>query len=762
MADNTIRCCFLGGKEGDLYVIGEVHKHADVEIAFVYDPDANSVGLEIAEILGIDRIADPGEISGRPDLDYVIVSEPRERYNAQLESLTSTGAKVLSPTEALKVLCGVEPPTAPDVSMDEPYSIDDALTAFERLFDRKKLLGFLLDVAVQSTSADAGSIMMYSADAGELYIAYATGLSERVVRNTRQKLGEGIAGAVAKERKGKLIRDARRKRLYTLDRDRGDIHSAISVPLVFRGELIGVMNVSSTVSERPLTDAGFVTLDRLSGRISRLLFEMNRLQETQARHKEINLRQSMGQLAEKTASPAAKFSMLSSLVGELVGADTAEVYVGTHEGDWLVLGGSNRRISADPDMIKCDRGAISRAFLEQRTIVLTESIPDDSSSLASSFVFVPLRLNDPLGVLLLEFGDRYRLDEFLVIRDSVAVELARFIASERKEHRLRRELAALGRVSDAAPALLTARSVEELCDVMARLVADALDCERVSVRLQPEESDVGKIARFEGGTLKSPTWAEEDEERFLKLKKKGATYSVAFLDFQPETIDAAPAYHSLIAVPVEFEDRFSGGVIAYDKRAASALEQATFSDLDEVVIDHIVSIAIPVVRGILRGTAGEGIDEPSYDSLLAGNVQRMKRVLESEMSRADRYHNAFSLLVLQVKPLEQLIDDDYTQALSLIDEITRGIQTRTRKTDYGTWISRDTFAMLSLEGTRRIRFLISRLMIYLLKDFSAAGLPAIDPDHVRVGQAIYPGTARTPEALIEEAELTVAPYNTAE
>jgi len=413
-------------------------------------------------------------------------------------------------------------------------------------------------------------------------------------------------------------------------------------------------------------------------------------------------------------------------------------------------------------MIKCDRGAISRCFLEQRAIVLTESAPDESSGLASSFVFVPLRLSDPLGVLVLEFGERYRLDEFLVMRESVAVELARFIASEKKELRLRRELAALGRVSDAAPALLSARSIDELCDVMARLVADALDCERVSVRLQPEEVGQGKIARFEGGTSKSPTWAEEDEERFLKLKKKGDTYSVAFLDFQPETVDAAPAYHSLIAVPVEFEERFSGGVIAYDKRAASALEQATFSDLDEVVIDHIVSIALPVIRGILRGTAGEIDGEPSYDSVLAGNVQRMKRVLESEMSRADRYHNAFSLLVLQVKPLERLFGEDYSQALVLIDEITRGIQTRTRKTDYGTWVRRDTFAMLSLEGTRRIRFLISRMMIYLLKDFSAAGLPAINPDDVRVGQSIYPGTARTPESLLAEAEQALIPYNSAD
>jgi hypothetical protein len=413
-------------------------------------------------------------------------------------------------------------------------------------------------------------------------------------------------------------------------------------------------------------------------------------------------------------------------------------------------------------MIKCDRGAISRSFLEQRTIVLTESIPDDTSGLASSFVFVPLHLSDPLGVLVLEFGERYRLDEFLVIRESVALELARFVASEKKEQRLRRELAALGRVSDAAPALLSARSIEELCEVMARLVADAVDCDRVSVRLQAESQGAGKMSRFEGGTGKSQTWAEEDEERFLKLKKKGATYSVAFLDFQPETVDAAPAYHSLIAVPVEYEGRFAGGVIAYDKRAASALDQATFSDLDEVVIDHIVSIAIPVVNSILKGTAGGQEGEPSYDAVLAGNLQRMRRVLESEMSRADRYHNAFSLLVLQVEPLSRLIDEDYTQALALIDEITRGIQTRTRKTDYGTWVRRDTFAMLSLEGTRRIRFLISRLMMYLLKDFSAAGLPAIRSNEVRVGQAIYPGTARTPELLLAEAESSLTPYDAVE
>ena len=59
--------------------------------------------------------------------------------------------------------------------------------------------------------------MMYSHEAGELYIAHATGHSDRDVSNTRQKLGEGLSGSVAKDRKGKLIRQSTP---YPKERDR--------------------------------------------------------------------------------------------------------------------------------------------------------------------------------------------------------------------------------------------------------------------------------------------------------------------------------------------------------------------------------------------------------------------------------------------------------------------------------------------------------------------------------------------------------------
>ena len=195
--------------------------------------------------------------------------------------------------------------------------------------------------------------MMYSHEAGELYIAHATGLSERVVRNTRQKLGEGIAGSVAKERKGKLIRQATP---YPKDRDRAHITSACSVPLVDGDALLGVLNVSSTEGGKELTVGDLETLEKFSHRMARVLADSVRLQEAHLRREEMTLRQSLGELSENTGSTAEKFALLSALVARITGAESVEVFVSTQSGEWLVLGGSNRRLAGAPEF-----GAWARA-----------------------------------------------------------------------------------------------------------------------------------------------------------------------------------------------------------------------------------------------------------------------------------------------------------------------------------------------------------------------------------------------------------------
>jgi len=153
-----------------------------------------------------------------------------------------------------------------------------------------------------------------------------------------------------------------------------------------------------------------------------------------------------------------------------------------------------------------------------------------------------------------------------------------------------------------------------------------------------------------------------------------------------------------------------------------------------------------------RSLAGEEkVERPSYEDTLAGNQERLLRIIDMEMGRADRYHHPFSVIVIRVPVMNDMFGADEETALRTADEVQQGIQTRTRRSDYGCWIRPDTYAMASLEGSGRIQFLVSRLVAYLHKDLSQAGVKA-DKSEVLVGAATYPGTARTPDALLDEAE----------
>ncbi len=755
MAGDKIRFGILGGREADLHVLGELQRRDDVQIVFIHDPDPHAVGMEIADVLGIEALRTSEEVAAAASrVSHVVVSEPRERFGRLPALLEEAGARILGQSETLDTFCGREPGSPVPASEEQPYSLEDALASFERLFDRQALLRFLLDVAVRAVGGTAGSIMIYSPETKELYIAWAVGLSERVVRSTRRRLGEGIAGAVARERRGRVIRSADAARLHDADRDRPDVRSALSVPLEWRDALIGVLNVSSNRTDRVLDEAGLATLERLAPRIARLVYESSRLETERIRASEVGLRRSMGRLTEKSLPTTARFTTIARLLADIVGAEAVEVYVATHEGDWLVLGGSNRRVAERPDLVRCEGGALSRAFLERRTVILVEEGDDERRR--ASVVYVPLELAEPHGVLQLEFGDRDRLESFLTIKDSIALEVARFVASEKRERRLRRELEALSRVSDAAPSLLACRTIDEVCDATARLVADALRCDRVSVRVHPGEGATGRRARFDRSETPDPHWPDEDEERFLALRKKRRPFSLAFLDFGPRRVDAPPRYHALVAMPIEIDGRLAGGIIAYDRRGRDALDEATFTPLDESILAQIVSVVVPVVRA-LSGREETG-EVPSHEAVLGGNLDRFRRALETEIARSDRYHQPFTLILLRVRALEALYESDPARAAELAEDIRQGIQARTRKTDYGAWIRRGTWGIVSLDGTRRVRFLIARIVRYLERDFASAGHEGFAASDVEVGRAVYPGTSRTPDALIDEAEAALAPW----
>lgn len=108
-----------------------------------------------------------------------------------------------------------------------------------------RLLNALLEVAFQVTGADIGSIMFFSKTSDELTIQAARGIPEEIVQKTRVKLGEGISGIAAKERKSFLIDENLKDNRIRSYLTRPYINSSMVIPIDVREKTVGVINLGA-------------------------------------------------------------------------------------------------------------------------------------------------------------------------------------------------------------------------------------------------------------------------------------------------------------------------------------------------------------------------------------------------------------------------------------------------------------------------------------------------------------------------------------
>ncbi|MDI6891689.1 MAG: GAF domain-containing protein [Actinomycetota bacterium] len=115
--------------------------------------------------------------------------------------------------------------------------------------DRSELLRTILNAAIGVSGAQTGSVMLLDEKSGNLVIEAAHGLDEKVVRTTSQKLGQGIAGWVAKEGEPLLLIDGVKDQRFEPIKAREEIKDAICVPLRVKDKIIGVLNVNNKVGK---------------------------------------------------------------------------------------------------------------------------------------------------------------------------------------------------------------------------------------------------------------------------------------------------------------------------------------------------------------------------------------------------------------------------------------------------------------------------------------------------------------------------------
>lgn len=153
---------------------------------------------------------------------------------------------------------------------------DDFLRHGQALLEPQELLQRILKFAVKKTGAHSGSLCLLNPNTGSLDIEAAAGLSARA-RRTKLRIGEGITGWVASRGQALRLDDVTTDRRYVQIDPR--IRAELAVPLLLRGQVIGILNVDST-TPGAFTDKEEKELVRFAKYASesiRLSWEINQL-----------------------------------------------------------------------------------------------------------------------------------------------------------------------------------------------------------------------------------------------------------------------------------------------------------------------------------------------------------------------------------------------------------------------------------------------------------------------------------------------------
>ncbi|MFN2625896.1 MAG: diguanylate cyclase [Mycobacteriales bacterium] len=127
--------------------------------------------------------------------------------------------------------------------------------------DLKRMLAVILETAMVTIRAEAGSVMLFTANQDELYLKVGRGLDGRLPGGTaRIAVGDGVAGAVAAN--GEAIHgcvgDAPDELRLAPGEPNAD--SIVSVPLKSQGRVIGVLNLYDRVDADEFEDADVATI----------------------------------------------------------------------------------------------------------------------------------------------------------------------------------------------------------------------------------------------------------------------------------------------------------------------------------------------------------------------------------------------------------------------------------------------------------------------------------------------------------------------
>jgi adenylate cyclase len=133
----------------------------------------------------------------------------------------------------------------------ELTALTEASRAINSVMNTDRLLEQILELSREVMTAEASSLLVLEPETGKLQFVVARGTAGPALKSTTVDLGQGIAGWVAQTGEPLLIADAYRDARFDPSYDQLTgfrTRSILTVPIVIKGEIAGVVQVINKVS----------------------------------------------------------------------------------------------------------------------------------------------------------------------------------------------------------------------------------------------------------------------------------------------------------------------------------------------------------------------------------------------------------------------------------------------------------------------------------------------------------------------------------
>lgn len=754
------RLAIAGHAEEGLSLIPLLEANPDVEVCAILSEEKEPVLAMLRQVEhGLDQrfsnliTSDAEAVLQTPGLVAIIDAGPSYGIQDILSDAAERGVQVTTPLIA-KLLFAFGPVDAtrkPDLLQ----TLGEILESYNLTVDRRGLLNRVLHIAVGATGADRGSLMLLDPADGCLTMHVAIGIEKELIRKIRIRPGEGIAGRALRDRTAIMLKGKADRHKYDIVRERDDVESAISVPLIHEDQVLGVLNLSHARERGVFSeeDLDFVQqLARIDAKIIARAEEYHSLLRDSARLRaQTQVRELLGE-----AMPLhRRLSKVCGFVASELKNGVCHLFFHDSDLDVLILQASSSEMDplASPIRLGPDQGIHGWVARTREPVVLSRRF--DGTQIC--FAVLPLLARDEfLGLLSIEGtdgGDQPEIQHEKIA--ALAEALSEELQDALRELRMERETTQTAAITEFAARLRTCQESAELHRLVTTSAAMILEAEHAVLRLQDSESGRFQIRSYFGSAdteAQAELFALEKELSTEAIRQR---LSLRIVDLNARTdLDAyRKEVRCVLVQPLKRDEQVFGTLSVLGKVVRNPLTGERFGKQDQAVLARFTEHMLQALEQLQERERLR--HRQRFDELTAlPNAAHLRERLDEEIARCSARGRSFALIRIQIAGLGKLFEQQQTTeaehaAVSIAQELRGGL----REFDIIARTGLDTFDVLIPEPDAEIPALLGPLARRAREAIRREpDTSLMDRLSFSFGYAVFPDDAQTAKALLEHAQ----------